>query len=252
VLIANGDFSPWIFFPAAIVCVTAGCAVGHAWSRVLGARGVRALAVRFRAAHHFDRVSDRLAEASPLNIALCRLVPGMRINTTLIAGAARVDRQTFLLGVFPAIVVWVFVFTSLGIVAGHQAERILGKVDRWAIQGIVLIAIGLGIYLAARFVPSRRDIEVLPPARWERFLFSAAVDLAAIASVAAGLQTLASRMLGLGEPDGSSDLLAIAVGISVVYVVLTRAGLGLTAGEALFRVRYRKGRRLPPASIEVE
>src|ERR1700737_618407 len=96
VLIRSGAISPWSFLPLAIVSVTAGASVGFSWTRLVGAGGIRALARRLHVGHRLERFEQRLRSASPPGIFVARLlVPGMRVNTTLLAGALGVSRRVF-------------------------------------------------------------------------------------------------------------------------------------------------------------
>lgn len=238
-LVANGDVSPWLFVPAAGAAVFAGALIGYSWTRLLGTTGIRALAARLHAGHYLDRAEARLASAGPLTIAVSRLVPGMRINTTLLAGALGVPRGVFLLGIAPAIVLWIASFTALGAVVGAPVEQALGRVDHLALQGAVLLAIGVGAFLAARHIPAIRGRHELPaPSRWERVALAAGIDLGAIASVVAGLDAIAHLALRLREPDGWNDIVVVIVFTTLTYLVVSRKGAGRTAGEAAVSVTY--------------
>lgn len=92
--------------------------------------------------------------ASWRGIAITRLIPGLRIYTTLVAGAARVPRRTFLAGMLPATVVWVVVFVILGALVGLPVEHFFNQIARLAVQGVILIAMGVGVYIAIRKTPS--------------------------------------------------------------------------------------------------
>ena len=53
------------------------------------------VADRVRARGALDRASARLSTATPLHITVARLIPGLRITTSLVAGAAGVAPGTF-------------------------------------------------------------------------------------------------------------------------------------------------------------
>jgi membrane protein DedA with SNARE-associated domain len=55
----------------------------------------------------------------------------MRVYTTLVAGAAGVDRRRFFTGIGPATVLWVIAFTLLGVVAGVPAEHFSPRASSW-------------------------------------------------------------------------------------------------------------------------
>ncbi|MBV8444299.1 MAG: hypothetical protein JOZ92_00125, partial [Candidatus Dormibacteraeota bacterium] len=45
-LVASGGLNPFVFVPIAIVACVGGSVVGYSWSRLVGERGLAALAVR--------------------------------------------------------------------------------------------------------------------------------------------------------------------------------------------------------------
>jgi membrane-associated protein len=243
-LMANGDMSPFVFLPAAVTVAIAGAMVGYSWARLLGMTGVRALAERLRAAHHLQRASERVQLAGPLGIALWRLCPGMRINTTLLAGALGVRRRTFLLGIAPTVAVWVPAFTLMGAVAGGPVERAIRHVNHLAIQGALLMAIGLAAYLTARHIPAlgNSDGSVSASPGWQKISFAAMVDVAAIASLVIGVDALTHLFFHLREPDGWNDVVVVIAVTAIAYVLTIRRSVGLTAGETLLRVSYRARR----------
>lgn len=243
-LIAGGDLSPWVFLPLAVLSVTAGAFVGFTWTRLLGAPGLQMVARRLGITRQVDRLTERLQASGPVGIGLCRLFPGFRITTTLVAGAVRVERRTFLLGIIPAIVIWVISFTLLGALVGIPIVHLLGRVDQLALRGAVLFAVGVAGYLAARNVPALRgnDDGLLETPGRVRFAMALAIDLGAIASIVAGLDMVAHVVLGIEQIDDWVDAVSTTAITLLAYLVLARGGAGLTAGEALFRVTYRSHR----------
>lgn len=251
VLIASHQLSPWVFVPTAMVSATLGALVGYSWARLLGARGLRALAERLRVSHRLSRTERRLQAAGATGILVGRLlIPGMRVNTTLLAGALRVGRREFAVGLIPSVVIWVVLVTGAGVVAGVPVEHFLAAVDQVALQGAILLVLGTAGYLVARHAPPRRRRDEIPlcaPARW-RLALALAIDLATVATAVTGGDVLGRQILGIG---GINDVLdaGMTVGLTAIaYIIATRGGIGVTAGEALFRVTYRSRRRgrIPP------
>jgi membrane-associated protein len=245
VLVSTGALDPWSFVPLACLASLGGAMAGYTWARAVGPRGLRALAERLRAGAHLERAAERLGSAGPLTIALCRLVPGLRINTTLVAGALEIRRRTFLLGVVPAILVWVLGFTALGAAAGAPIAHDLGRVEHLSLEGAVLLGIGLAGYLAARHIPATPGDEMPPPTRLHglRLGLALVVDLAALTLMVSGLDTLVDAALSpRGMDAGLPVSLQVAVAVAV-YLALSRVLTRTTVGEALFRVTYRARRR---------
>jgi membrane protein DedA with SNARE-associated domain len=240
VLISTGGLDPMVFLPLALLASVGGAIVGYTWARAVGTRTLWALAERLHAAPHLERAAARLRSAGPWTIFLARLIPGLRINTTLVAGALEVRRRTYLAGLVPSIVVWEAVFTGLGAALGAPVEHYLGRLEQLALRGVVFIAIGLAGYLAARHVAIPGG-EPPPPRRFHvlRLVLAAAVDLAAIGLIVSGLDTVVDAALGPRQVN-ESLLLSLQLAVSVaVYLTLSRTLSRSTLGEALFRVTYR-------------
>ncbi len=243
-LIAAGNLSPWLFVPLAIGAASAGALVGYTWTRALGAPGLQAVARRLGVERHVDRLSARLQTTRPAGILVYRLIPGLRVTTTLVAGAVGVQRRTFLLGVVPAIVIWVLIFTVLGLLAGVPVTHFLSSLDQYVLQGAVLLLVGAAGYLAARHVPALRgtdDSLLATPGPW-RIALAAALDLGTVSCIVTGLDLLARVWLNIGGIDDWDDAVTTGVLTALAYLVLLRGGVGLTAGEALFRATYRSRR----------
>jgi membrane protein DedA with SNARE-associated domain/DNA-binding transcriptional ArsR family regulator len=246
-LIATGGLDPWLFVPLSIVSCFAGSLTGYSWARLVGEHGLRAAAARFKQTKRLERVTARLQKSGPREIAISRLVPGLRVYTTLVAGAAGVERQTFLLGIAPATVLWVVVFLVVGVVAGVPAERFLGQLQGLVLQGGVLILLGVGSYLGIRRVPEHSIAASAHISPGLRAVLAAGVDMAMIGAVVAGVLAIVRPLTPVGELAGWVDILVVLVVIAGFYSVATRAGRRSTAGEKLLDGSYLT-QRAPEAS----
>jgi membrane-associated protein len=250
VLIASGELSAWAFLPAAIAAGIGGGLAGYTWTRAVGQRGLRSLANRVHLGSRWEQLETRVQRAGPGGIMVLRLlVPGMRVNTTLLAGALLVPRRTFVLGLVPSVLVWVGVFTGLGVLVGLPLEQLLTRIDHALVDGGALLIVGLIGYLVARHVPSRQgDDPLRASGGWAPLLLAAGIDLATIASIVAGADAIGRELLKNGGIDDVMDA-AITIGVIVgAYLLAARGSVGRTAGEALLRVSYRARRRPPGGS----
>jgi membrane protein DedA with SNARE-associated domain len=247
VLIASGAISPWVFIPAAIAASIAGGLVGYTWARRLGESRVRAVAERLRVAKGLDSVRRRIRSAGAFGIAFARLVvPGMRVNTTLLVGALGVPLQTFLRALIPSTVIWVAVFTGLGVLVGVPVERFLTRVHHALIQGVELAAAGVVVYVAARYTPRRGVSPMSTGPRRARLLLAVVIDLTVIATIVAGIDLVALDVLGVEGIDDVLDGSITGAVIVVLYFLATRGIFGRTAGEALLSTSYRPRKRGTP------
>lgn len=245
ILAGTGALDPGLFVPLAIAAAIGGAFTGYSWAHLVGEKGLQAVAERVGQGRRLARVSERLGKAGPLRIALYRLTPGFRVYTSLVAGAVGVERRRFLAGICPLILLWVAVYTALGALVGVPASRFLNQLQSLVLQGGLLIAVGVGAYLAVRRIPpaGRAALSRLPTRL--RVVLAVAVDVTLIATVVVGvlaivggLVAIVSPVVALAELSWWVELLAVLVVIAVFYSVATRRGLSATAGETLLDASY--------------
>ena len=240
VLIANGSISPIAFFPAVFVATLGGMLTAYSWSRVVGSQAVEGLAARVGAGRALERVSRWLRASGPLRITASRLIPGMRVYTAIVAGAAGLSLPVLLLGGILAIIIWIGVFTGIGIVAGIPALSSLNHVQHLAVTGIALLAIGAGTALAIQRIPAARAVAIpqhtIPHTVMS--VLAAVVDVVITVAVVSGVTELLHDGLGLQDPDGIVDLALIAAVIVLAYTAAARRIIGATIGERIFGIRY--------------
>jgi membrane-associated protein len=236
-LIASGSVPFWLAMPAEFVAVVAGVMTGYTWARGIGASRLRRLADRLGAGQPFEHVAERLREAGPLQIAGSRLIPGLRIYTTLVAGALGVDLRRFMLGIIPAAAIWVTTFTLLGVFVGIPAQRVLGRFEAFAVRMAVVLVLLAAAYLAIDRIPwlSRPYHGDRHAPRW-RVAMAAVVDVLLVVVVMAALGFLTG--LEALEPDSVVSAVALVGVLSLIYLVIARRSVGRTAGEALMRIHY--------------
>ncbi|MBO0703615.1 MAG: DedA family protein, partial [Candidatus Dormibacteraeota bacterium] len=150
ILVQTGALNGWVFVPLAVLCCGAGSFTGFSWANFIGERGLDVVATRLGQQKRLERAVRRIRQAGPREIGITRLIPGMRIYTSLVAGAVSIPRRRFLLGVLPATALWVFVYTALGFLFGIPAAHYLNRLQDLAIDGGLLVLLGLGTYFAVR------------------------------------------------------------------------------------------------------
>jgi membrane protein DedA with SNARE-associated domain/DNA-binding transcriptional ArsR family regulator len=244
-LIAAGGLDPYVFIPLAMLACTAGSVVGYSWARLVGEHGLTSLAQRLHQQRNLERVSKRLRSAGWIGVAVSRLIPGLRIYTTLVAGAVRVPPRTFVAAIVPSTVVWVGAFVALGTVVGIPVEHFFNRVEQLAVQGVILVVMGLGIFFAIRRTPPATGAGLVRVPRAVRASIAAAIDSGVIASIVTGLLALGRRLFGVGIEAGWLDAAIPLVVVAIIYIVVARRGVGATVGEALLQTSYISGRQLP-------
>jgi membrane protein DedA with SNARE-associated domain/predicted transcriptional regulator len=249
-LIAAGGLDPYVFIPLAMFACVAGSVVGYSWARLVGERGLTALAQRLHQQRNLERVSKRVRSAGWLGVALSRLIPGLRIYTTLVAGAVRVPWRTFIVAMVPSTIVWVGAFVALGTVVGIPVEHFFTSVEALAVQGVILVVMGLGIFFAIRRTPPTTGAGLVRVPRVVRALIAAAIDIGVIASIVTGLLALGRRLFNIGIGAGWLDAVVPMVVVGIIYIVAARRSAGATVGEALLQTSYVSGRQLPHRPME--
>ena len=148
---------------------------------------------------------QRLRAAGWRGIAISRLIPGLRIYTTLVAGAVRAPRRSRSSSRWSrSTLVWVGVYVALGILIGVPVEHFLDRIQKLAVQGAILIVMGVGCYLAVRKTPSSSGAGLVRVPRWVRVVLAALLDIGVVASIVTGLLAL-GRLLGVGFGSGWVD-----------------------------------------------
>jgi membrane-associated protein len=253
VLAANHAVDAHDAVPALCVAAITGALVGYGWARAIGRQGLDALARRLRAGALIDRAGRRLRAAGAGGIVVCRLLPGLRVYSSLVAGATGMEPRVFVAGLVPAVVIWVVGFVALGYAVGAPAEHFLSHGQQVALNAAVVLGLAVGAYAGVRHIPAReRGRNALAQARrpW-RLGIALAVDASIVAGVTAALTDLLHDTLGWGDPDSLVDLGLVVLMVTLAYVAAARMGTGGTAGEGLLAVTYRRVRpALPSASSE--
>ena len=244
-LIATGTDPFWLVIPLAYAAVVAGIVTAYAWAHWIGPRRLRTLAQRLHAGGPYDRAATRLLAASPLQIAVSRLLPGLRVYTSLVAGAVGLDRRRFIGGVLPASALWVLLFIGLGVFVGVPVERLMGRFAAYGLRVGIIVLVAVIWVLAARRIPRARRVPDAPASRGQwRLVMALALDFILVVTVVAVLSVLS----GFASQDLNDVVLAAALFslLSLVYLLVARETVGFTLGEALLDVRYHPRRRTGP------
>jgi len=235
-LIASGSDRPWVLAPLVALSDFAGAVVGYAWARAVGGREIMSLAGRFGVEAALERVMGRLRRHGAVGVFVGRLVPGTRVYTNLVAGAAGIPPQVFVPVLAPSVVIWAGSVMALGALIGLPVQRALNAAEAEISQAIVGLVVLSALYLALRWVPPARDWRLAATGCWwVRLPLATGLDLLLVAIPTIEVVVRWGRWLHLPVATG----VALAAGmISLAYIALGRRAAGGTAGEVLFRVSY--------------
>jgi len=200
VAIAAGRVDPLLFGGVAFAAIVAGAMAGRELFALLGWERLMRVARRVRAEKPLGHAARLLRSNGWRGVFLARLIPGLRVHTTQIAGVSRLPRHTFVLGVAPASAVYVIAFVGLGAALGHPALALLRSGE----HRILTAAAFLGGALAVLLLLRRRLVQLaeqLELSDWQgAFLVRPSVGGLALIPVGVGMDyaghTLAT-LLGL-------------------------------------------------------
>lgn len=254
VLIATGALSPWEFIPVAVIAMYAGSFLGYSWAHQVGRAALTRVAHRVGAGTAFARAIDRMQHAGLAAIVLTRLIPAVRTQATLAAGAVGIDLRMFLAANAIGIGIWLGVLVTVGWLVGIPAEHYLSRAFSFLLSGGVLVVLGFAAVSIARRrsrVPREEPPTMQRVPGGVRLALAVLVDVGIIAVLVAGLERIARFVALIGSvqlrlplvPDGVYDLLVITGVAAVGYLLLARVSLRTTLGERIFAVHYRRLRR---------
>ena len=247
ILVASGAAPVWLMAPLAYLAVIGGALTGYAWAHRIGPKRVHSFAARLHAGRPYDRAASRLRAATPLQIAASRLLPGLRVYTSLVAGAVGLSFRRFMFGVLPASALWVVAFIGLGLFVGAPVERLLGRFEAYGVRAVVVVVVVVVWVVAARRLPVGEPVSATKP-RFGRWRLAAAflLDLTVIGCVAGALSLITG--LAPGDPDEQVFAAVIFAVLGLIYLMVARQAVGHTLGEALLDVQYNPNRRRRPAA----
>jgi membrane-associated protein len=138
--IATQGVNPVVFVAAAGLASIAGALVAREILAHAGAPRLMKLAGRLHVQGPIDRASRLLRQSGWLGVLVGRLIPGLRIHTSQVAGVIAMPRRTFLAGLLPAVVIYVGLFTGLGVLVGPAAIIAVEHA-----QGLLILVVALTV-----------------------------------------------------------------------------------------------------------
>jgi energy-coupling factor transport system substrate-specific component len=165
IAIAGGRVNPAIFVGAVAVTILIGALLGREIFALLGWRRLMRVAEPLHARGALERVSGLLQRGGWRAVFTARLIPGLRVHTTQVAGVSQVPRHTYLAGLLPATAVYIAAFVGLGAALGRP---VLGLIHEAEHQVLIAIALVLAVVIAFLLTrsPVRRTLASLEAGGW--------------------------------------------------------------------------------------
>ena len=242
--IASDTVEPVPMVAALLLATILGAMVGREVFAAVGRPALMRVAevLRFRPA--LERASHLLRRGGAPAVFVGRLIPGLRIHTTQVAGVSKMPRLTFAAGLIPSVFVYIAFFVGLGALVGQPAVRLFHRAEhRFFVIAVTTLAT-LAVVLSVRWLARRGALSVLEP-----IVLGVRRDMADAVEAALfwrrGTETswrqypvvrrLWAGLIDLAVVFGITILILTAVsGIDKTEIVLDPEGILLLATIALF------------------
>lgn len=166
IAIAAGRLNAWYFVPAAFAATVAGALIGREVFAWLGRDRLMRLARRLHAEQPLDRTARLIERHGWRAVFVARLIPGLRVHTTEIAGVLEMPRRQFVLGLVPAAILYVAAFVGLGAALGHPMIALITRGEHTILVAGAFTSVAVGVLLLMRW-SGRRAIEYLEMEDWK-------------------------------------------------------------------------------------
>ncbi|HEY0493046.1 MAG TPA: DUF4013 domain-containing protein [Candidatus Dormibacteraeota bacterium] len=165
IAIAGGRVNPLLIVPGALLACIVGAALGREITALLGWERLMKLARPLHAEKPLERAAQIVRRGGWRTVFTARLIPGLRVYTSQMAGITGVKRSTFLAGLIPAAVIYVGVFLGLGAAFGRPVLAVIHQSQNNITVIVLTIVLLLPALLGLRIV-LRRTLEGLETAGW--------------------------------------------------------------------------------------
>ena len=165
IAVAGGRVNPAVLVAAVSVSITVGAIIGREAAHLLGWERLMRVAEPLHARGPLERAAGLLQRGGWRAVFTARLIPGLRVYTTQVAGVSRMPRTTFLAGLLPANVVYIAAFLGLGAAFGRPILGLIHAAEHQLLIAILLLAVLIAAFLLTR-APARRTLASLQAAGW--------------------------------------------------------------------------------------
>ena len=150
---------------ALAVAIVGGGILGREIFAIVGWERLMRVAQPLHARGALERASGLLRRGGWRAVFTARLLPGLRVHTTQVAGVSRMPRLTYVSGLVPATVVYIAAFVGLGAAVGRPVLALIHEAEHQVLLAAALIIAAVIIFLLTR-APVRRGLASLYAAGW--------------------------------------------------------------------------------------
>src|SRR3989440_5807655 len=165
IAIAGGRVNPLLLVGAVAISVTAGAIIGRAVAELLGWDRLMRIAQPLHARGALERAAGLLQRGGWRTVFTARLIPGLRVYTTQVAGVSRVPFRTFVAGLLPANAVYIAAFIGLGAAFGRPILALIQLAEHQLVIALLILLPLVGLFLLTR-APARRILASMEAAGW--------------------------------------------------------------------------------------
>ncbi|MEA2634997.1 MAG: energy-coupling factor transport system substrate-specific component [Chloroflexota bacterium] len=165
IAVAGGRVNPVMLVAAVAVTITLGAIVGREAAALLGWERLMRIAEPLRARGALERAAGLLQRGGWRAVFTARLIPGLRIYTTQVAGVSRVPLRTFVGGLVPANAVYIAAFVGLGAAVGRPILALIRLAERQLLIALLVLVALVALFFLTR-TPIRRTLTSLQAAGW--------------------------------------------------------------------------------------
>src|SRR6266550_4904498 len=165
IAVAGGRVNPILLVGAVAISVTVGAILGRAVAELLGWDRLMRIAQPLHARGPLERAAGLLQRGGWRTVFTARLIPGLRVYTTQVAGVSRVPISTFVAGLLPANAVYIAAFVGLGAAFGRPILALIQLAEHQFLLALLILVPLVGVFLLTR-APARRMLASLEAAGW--------------------------------------------------------------------------------------
>jgi len=165
IAVAGGRVNPALLVGAVSVTITLGAIIGREVAELLGWDRLMKVAEPLHARGPLERASGLLQRGGWRAVFTARLIPGLRVYTSQVAGVSRMPRIAFLSGLIPANAVYIAAFVGLGAAFGRPILALIHEAEHQLLIAILLVVVIVGVFLLTR-APARRTLASLQASGW--------------------------------------------------------------------------------------
>jgi membrane protein DedA with SNARE-associated domain len=165
IAVAGGRVNPVLLVSAVAITITAGALIGRAVAALLGWERLMRIAEPLHARGPLERAAGLLQRGGWRTVFTARLIPGLRVYTTQVAGVSRVPLRTFVGGLLPANAVYIAAFVGLGAAFGRPILALIQLAEHQLLIALLILVVLVAVFFLAR-APLRRTLVSLQAAGW--------------------------------------------------------------------------------------